>query len=217
MRQRGIPIKVKRAFDIVGASVLLVAAAPVFATAAVAVRVVMGSPVLFRQRRPGFRGAPFELIKLRTMTTERDAQGNLRPDVERLGSLGKFLRRSSIDELPQLWNVLRGDMSFVGPRPLLMQYLERYSPEQARRHDVLPGITGWSQVHGRNSLDWAQKLALDVWYVDHWSLLLDAKVLWLTVGTVLFARGVSHAASATMPEFLGDTSQAMPVAEEGSA
>ena len=207
LRQRGIAIKVKRAFDVVGASVLLAATAPVFAAAAVSVRVVMGSPVLFRQRRPGLRGAPFEVFKLRTMTTERDAHGNLLPDAERLGALGKFLRRSSIDELPQLWNVLRGDMSFVGPRPLLMQYLERYSPEQGRRHDVLPGITGWSQVHGRNSLDWEQKLALDVWYVDHWSLLLDAKILWLTVGTVLFARGVNHAASATMPEFLGTPTQ----------
>lgn len=213
MRQRGIPIKVKRVFDIVGASVLLVASAPIFAAAAVSVRLVMGSPVLFRQPRPGFRGAPFELFKLRTMTTERDAHGSLLPDAERLGALGKFLRRSSIDELPQLWNVLRGDMSFVGPRPLLMQYLERYSPEQARRHDVLPGITGWSQVHGRNSLDWEQKLGLDVWYVDHWSLLLDAKILWLTVGTVLFARGVNHAASATMPEFLGNPATLMPAPE----
>lgn len=203
MRQRGIALKVKRALDIAGASILLVAAAPGFVAAAVAVRTVMGSPVFFWQRRPGFRGAPFELVKLRTMTTERDGRGNLLPDAERLGSLGKFLRRSSLDELPQLWNVLRGDMSFVGPRPLLMQYLERYSPEQARRHEVLPGITGWSQVHGRNSLDWEQKLALDVWYVDHWSLVLDAKILWLTVGTVLFGRGVNHAASATMPEFLG--------------
>jgi lipopolysaccharide/colanic/teichoic acid biosynthesis glycosyltransferase len=207
MRQRGIALKVKRALDIAGASVLLVAAAPVFAAAAVSVRTVMGSPIFFRQRRPGLGGAPFELIKLRTMTTERDAQGNLLPDAERLGALGTFLRRSSVDELPQLWNVLRGEMSFVGPRPLLMQYLERYSPEQARRHEVLPGITGWGQVHGRNSLNWEQKLALDVWYVDHWSLMLDAKIVWLTVGTVLFARGVNHAASATMPEFLGDAAK----------
>jgi lipopolysaccharide/colanic/teichoic acid biosynthesis glycosyltransferase len=147
------------------------------------------------------------------MTDERDANGDLKPDAERLTEFGKWLRRLSLDEVPQLWNVLRGDMSLVGPRPLLMQYLDRYTPEQARRHDVLPGITGWCQVNGRNSLSWDEKFALDVWYVDHWSLALDAKILVATAATLLRKKDISHGSYATMPEFLGYDGKATPAPE----
>jgi sugar transferase EpsL len=213
VRQDGIPLKVKRAIDVLGALTILVGASPLLAVVGVAVRVKLGSPILFRQRRPGLDGQPFELFKLRTMTDARDATGDLLPDGQRLTSFGKMLRKLSLDELPQMWNVLRGDMSLVGPRPLLMQYLPRYTAEQARRHDVLPGITGWSQINGRNSLSWDEKFALDVWYVDNWSLALDARILVATARAVFREHDISHANYATMPEFLGYDGTAVPAPE----
>jgi sugar transferase EpsL len=171
----------KRAIDLVGATAGLIMLAPVLLLIALAVRGALGSPVLFRQIRPGLHGRPFELLKFRTMTDLRDAAGELCPDGQRLTRLGNWLRSTSLDELPELINVLRGDMSLVGPRPLLLDYLGHYSAEQARRHDVRPGITGWAAVHGRNATSWERRLALDVWYVDHWSLALDLKILLMTV------------------------------------
>ena len=167
------------------------------------VRRKLGSPVFFRQMRPGLHGQPFEMIKFRTMTDERGPDGKLLPDADRLTPFGRWLRASSLDELPELWNVLKGDMSLVGPRPLLMEYLPLYSPEQARRHEVRPGITGWAQVNGRNAISWEEKFALDVWYVDNHSLWLDIKILWLTVKKVLVRDGISAAGEATMPKFTG--------------
>lgn len=167
------------------------------------VRSRLGSPVFFRQTRPGLHGKPFEMVKFRTMTDATGADGQLLPDSERLTSFGRFLRATSLDELPELWNVVKGDMSLVGPRPLLMEYLPLYSPEQARRHDVRPGVTGWAQVNGRNALSWDEKFALDVWYVDHQSLWLDIRILWLTVRKVLIREGISAADNATMPKFTG--------------
>jgi lipopolysaccharide/colanic/teichoic acid biosynthesis glycosyltransferase len=195
----------KRSIDVFGAAFVLLLLAPVIGAAAVLIRLSMGSPVLFRQRRPGLGGRPFDMFKFRTMLDSRDVQGRLLPDDRRLTRLGRFLRRASLDELPGLFNVLRGDMSLVGPRPLLMQYVERYTPEQARRHEVKPGITGWAQVHGRNALSWEEKFALDVWYVDHWSLLLDLRILAATVWKVVRREGISAADHATMPEFTGST------------
>ncbi len=170
------------------------------------VRRKLGSPILFTQVRPGLHGKPFRIVKFRTMTDARDASDTLLPDAQRLTRFGRFLRASSLDELPELWNVLRGDMSLVGPRPLLMEYLPLYSPEQARRHEVRPGITGWAQVNGRNAISWTDKFALDVWYVDHGSLWLDVRILWLTVRKVLVRDGISAAGEATMPRFEGDKS-----------
>jgi lipopolysaccharide/colanic/teichoic acid biosynthesis glycosyltransferase len=193
----------KRALDVVGAGAALALTAPVMAVTAVAVARELGRPVLFRQVRPGLHGAPFTMFKFRTMRDATDAHGRALPDAERLTSLGRFLRASSLDELPELWNVLRGDMSLVGPRPLLMQYLPLYSREQARRHDVKPGITGWAQIHGRNALSWDEKFALDLWYVDHASLWLDLRILAGTVRAVLRKDGISHAGDATMPVFTG--------------
>lgn len=193
----------KRALDVVVSASALVVLAPVIAGAAGAVRLSMGSPVLFRQRRPGLRGAPFEIVKFRTMRALRPGEDMVATDGVRLTRVGRFLRQHSLDELPSLWNVLKGDMSLVGPRPLLMAYLDRYSPEQARRHLVKPGVTGWAQIHGRNALDWDEKLALDVWYVDHRSFWLDLGILARTVGKVLRKEGVSHAGEATMTEFRG--------------
>ena len=172
-RQAGLALFAKTTFDRVAAAVGLLLISPLLLTAAAAVRLGLGTPVLFRQQRPGLHGRPFELLKLRTMREAAGADGRPLPDAERLTRLGAILRATSLDELPQLWNVLKGEVSLVGPRPLLMQYLPRYSPEQARRHDVLPGITGWAQVNGRNAISWEQKFTLDVWYVDHWSLALD--------------------------------------------
>ena len=166
----------------------------------------LGSPVFFRQTRPGLWGRPFSMVKFRTMTDVRGADGQLLPDVDRLTAFGRFLRSSSLDELPELWNVLKGDMSLVGPRPLLMEYLPLYSPAQARRHEVRPGITGWAQINGRNELSWAEKFKLDVWYVDHRSLWLDIKILLLTVRKVLVREGISAAGEATMSKFTGGNS-----------
>jgi lipopolysaccharide/colanic/teichoic acid biosynthesis glycosyltransferase len=170
------------------------------------VRRKLGSPVFFRQTRPGLQGRPFNMVKFRTMADARGPDGQLLPDAYRLTAFGRFLRASSLDELPELLNVLKGDMSLVGPRPLLMEYLPLYSPEQARRHVVRPGITGWAQVNGRNSLSWEDKFKLDVWYVDHRSLWLDIKILWLTVRKVLVREGISAAGEATMSKFTGGNS-----------
>jgi sugar transferase EpsL len=196
----------KRLVDVAGAGAALVVAAPVLAAVGVAVRVSMGTPVLFRQQRPGMQGRPFTIYKFRTMRDATDAAGRPRPDAERLTAVGRFLRATSLDELPELWNVLRGDMSLVGPRPLLMQFLERYSPEQARRHDVKPGVTGWAQINGRNALSWDEKFALDLWYVEHRSLALDLRILARTAAAVVRRSGIAHAGEATMPEFMGSGS-----------
>jgi sugar transferase EpsL len=196
----------KRVLDVLGASAALVVLSPLLAVVAVLVRARMGPPVLFRQLRPGREGRPFELTKFRTMTDQRGPDGALLPDAQRLTALGRFLRRTSIDELPELVNVVRGDMSLVGPRPLLMEYLPRYSPEQARRHEVRPGVTGWTQVNGRNALTWEEKFALDVWYVDHRSTRLDLEILGRTVSQVLGGQGVSAPGHATMEPFRGSPS-----------
>jgi lipopolysaccharide/colanic/teichoic acid biosynthesis glycosyltransferase len=194
----------KRIFDIVAASLGLVLLSPVLLVIAVLVRVFHGAPVLFGQVRPGYQGRLFRIYKFRTMTDARAPDGSLLPDAERLTPLGRFLRATSLDELPELFNVLRGEMSLVGPRPLLVQYLERYSPEQMRRHEVLPGLTGWAQVNGRNALTWQEKFALDVWYVDHWSFWLDIKILFLTLWKVLRREGISQPGHATAEEFMGN-------------
>ena len=164
----------------------------------------MGAPVLFRQMRPGLQGEPFFLLKFRTMNDVRDEQGELLPDDGRLTGLGSFLRSTSLDELPELFNVLKGEMSIVGPRPLLMQYLDRYTPEQARRHEVKPGVTGWAQVNGRNAISWEEKFELDVWYVDNWSLWLDVKIICMTVWKILKREGVNQPGHATAQEFMGN-------------
>jgi lipopolysaccharide/colanic/teichoic acid biosynthesis glycosyltransferase len=203
MKQSGWRFFVKTAVDRAAGLVGLAVAAPVLAGAAVAVRATMGAPVLFRQKRPGRGERTFEIVKFRTMREATDAQGNPLSDAERLTAVGRWLRATSLDELPQLWNVVRGDLSLVGPRPLLVRYLPRYSPEQRRRHDVMPGITGWAQINGRNAIGWDEKFALDVWYVDHWSLALDARILLATIGRVLKRDGVSSDGHATMPEFEG--------------
>ena len=196
----------KRLFDFVAASLaLLLLALPLLSLAWV-IRRKLGSPVLFRQVRPGLQGRPFTMVKFRTMTDERGLDGALLPDAQRLTPFGSFLRASSLDELPELWNVLRGEMSLVGPRPLLMEYLPLYTPEQARRHEVRPGITGWAQVNGRNAISWPDKFALDVGYVDNQSLWLDIKILWMTVRKVLVREGISAAGESTMPKFTGSKS-----------
>ena len=203
MTQSGWRFLVKTTVDRAAGLVGLVVAAPVLAGAAVAVRATMGSPVLFRQRRPGRGERVFDIVKFRTMREATDERGNPLSDAERLTAVGRWMRATSIDELPQLWNVVRGELSLVGPRPLLVRYLPRYSPEQRRRHEVMPGITGWAQIHGRNAISWEEKFALDVWYVEHWSLALDARILIETVGRVLKRDGVSSDGHATMPEFEG--------------
>ena len=196
----------KRLFDITAAFAALLLLALPLALLTWQVRRKLGSPAFFRQVRPGMHGQPFEMVKFRTMTDARGPDGALLPDADRLTPFGRFLRASSLDELPALWNVLKGDMSLVGPRPLLMEYLPLYSPQQARRHEVRPGITGWAQVNGRNALGWDEKFKLDVWYVDHRSLWLDIKILWLTVKKVLVREGISAAGEATMPRFTGGKS-----------
>jgi lipopolysaccharide/colanic/teichoic acid biosynthesis glycosyltransferase len=189
--------------DIALSSIGLLLLAPLALVLAMLVRARFGSPVLFRQERPGLHGKPFTILKFRTMTDECDESGNLLPDDRRLTRFGRFLRASSMDELPELWNVLRGDMSLVGPRPLLMEYLPLYTTEQARRNEVRPGITGWAQVNGRNALNWEEKFKLDVWYVDNQSLWLDLKILFLTVKKVLVREGISGEGHATMERFRG--------------
>jgi sugar transferase EpsL len=191
----------KRALDIAASILALIVSAPFLLLIAVAVRIKLGSPVLFAQPRPGLRGQIFTLWKFRTMTDAREGSGNLRPDAERLQGFGRFLRSTSLDELPELWNILRGDMSFVGPRPLLVSYLSRYTPEQARRHDVLPGLTGLAQINGRNDTSWEDRLRLDSWYVDNRTLRLDLHILLKTVTIVLRRKGVRSTDSVTMPEF----------------
>ena len=193
----------KRGMDILLATLALIVLSPVMLALAALVRLQLGAPVLFSQVRPGRAARPFLLRKFRTMRVACDASGNALPDAERLTAFGRFMRRTSLDELPQLWNVLTGEMSLVGPRPLLTEYLAVYSPEQARRHEVRPGITGWAQVNGRNALTWEDKFRLDVWYVDNRSLMLDLKILCLTVLSVLMARGVNQAGDATVERFTG--------------
>jgi sugar transferase EpsL len=193
----------KRAADLLLTSLAIAVLCPVLLAVAILVRVFLGKPVLFRQRRPGLHGLLFTCLKFRTMKETRDRAGNLLPDADRLTHAGRFLRRTSLDELPELLNVLRGDMSLVGPRPLLPEYLPRYTEFQQQRHQVKPGITGWAQINGRNALTWEQKFELDVWYVGHQSLALDLKILWLTLLIVLRGQGIEHGSHATMPEFLG--------------
>jgi lipopolysaccharide/colanic/teichoic acid biosynthesis glycosyltransferase len=201
--QRGWRLAAKRIFDCGIALCGLVILSPILITVGILVASTTGWPILFRQRRPGRFAKPFTLYKFRTMSCLRDAAGNLLSDSERLTEMGRVLRSTSFDELPQLWNVLRGDLSLVGPRPLLMEYLPRYSAEQARRHEVLPGITGWAQVNGRNALTWKEKFDLDVWYVDHWSIALDVKILFMTALKVVRRDGISQDGHATMMEFCG--------------
>lgn len=197
----------KRLMDIAGALCGLLMLGPVILLLAVLVRVKLGSPVLFRQVRPGMDGRAFEMAKFRTMTDARDASGDLLPDADRLTGFGQFLRSSSLDELPELWNVLKGDMSLVGPRPLLMEYLPLYSPRQARRHEVRPGITGWAQINGRNALSWEEKFELDVWYVENRTLWLDIKILFLTVWKVVKRDDISQEGEVTMSKFTGSATR----------
>ena len=199
----------KRLFDLFVTFAGLILLLPLLLVLALLVRLKHGAPVFFRQTRPGLHGRPFKMVKFRTMTDERGADGNLLPDEQRLTGFGKFMRSTSLDELPELWNVLKGEMSLVGPRPLLMEYLPLYSQEQARRHKVRPGITGWAQVNGRNAISWEDKFKLDVWYVDNWSLWLDMKILWLTAGKVLKRDGISQEGSVTMEKFRGSNSEAV--------
>jgi len=197
----------KRLFDAILAALALIALALPLLILAGLIRRNFGSPVFFRQARPGLHGQPFDMIKFRTMNDGRGGDGALLPDSERLTSFGRFLRSTSLDELPELWNVLLGDMSLVGPRPLLIEYLPLYTPEQARRHEVRPGITGWAQVNGRNAISWEEKFALDVWYVDNQTFWLDIKILWLTIKKVLVRDGISAQGEATMPRFTGSQTQ----------
>ena len=196
----------KRLLDFIAALLGLIALALPLLLLMALIRRKLGSPVFFTQVRPGMHGKPFKMVKFRSMLSERSTDGELLPDAVRLPPFGRFLRSTSLDELPELWNVLKGDMSLVGPRPLLMEYLPLYSPEQARRHEVRPGITGWAQVNGRNAIAWEDKFKLDVWYVDHCSLWLDIKILWLTVKKVLVREGISAAGEATMGKFTGSKS-----------
>ena len=201
-KYKPVPIS-KRILDFALALPGIVILSPIFLIIAILVGLNYGTPIIFRQKRPGYLGKPFRVYKFRTMTNALDLDNNLLPDSERITRLGRFLRSYSLDELPELFNVLRGEMSWVGPRPLLMQYLERYSPEQARRHELLPGITGWAQINGRNVLTWEEKFKLDVWYVDHWTLGLDIKILIITAVKVLRREGISQPGHATAEEFMG--------------
>jgi len=199
-------MRIKRLLDQIVASLVLVILSPLMVAIALLLWATLGRPVLFRQTRSGLHGRPFQLIKFRTMTSNQDSSGRVLPDEARLTAVGRFLRATSLDELPELWNVLCGELSLVGPRPLLAQYVGRYSPGQARRHEVVPGITGWAQINGRNDLSWEQKFALDVWYVDHWSLGLDLRILMNTFWRVLKRDGISSSGHSTAPEFLGNGS-----------
>jgi lipopolysaccharide/colanic/teichoic acid biosynthesis glycosyltransferase len=214
--RRGWREFLKRAADALFAAIGLAVLCPLLGAVALLIRATMGGPVLFRQVRPGKYKRPFTLLKFRTMSDTRDSRGRPLSDGERLTKMGAFLRACSLDELPQLWNVLRGDMSLVGPRPLLMQYLGRYTPEQSRRHEVLPGITGWAQINGRNALSWQEKFALDTWYVDHWSLGLDVRILTLTAWRVLRREGISSLGHTTMPEFMGVEASEQDCSSDGT-
>lgn len=194
----------KRLFDFIFSIILIVILSPIFCITCILIKMILGKPILFRQIRPGLKGKPFIIYKFRTMTDERDSMGNLLPDAVRLTGFGRFLRKLSLDELPQLFNILKGDMSFVGPRPLLMEYLPLYNKEQARRHEVRPGITGWAQVNGRNAISWEEKFKLDVWYVDHRSFWLDMKILLLTFIKVFRSEGINQEGQATMEKFKGN-------------
>jgi lipopolysaccharide/colanic/teichoic acid biosynthesis glycosyltransferase len=198
----------KRILDLALTIPALVLLSPFMAIIALLVRIYHGSPVIFRQTRAGYQSQPFEVLKFRTMTNARDSQGNLLPDAERMTKLGRFLRSTSLDELPELINVLHGEMSLVGPRPLFYHYVDRYSAEQKRRHDVLPGFTGWAQINGRNALSWEDKFRLDVWYVDHWSFWLDIKIILITLWKVLKREGISQPGHATAEEFMGSRGKA---------
>ena len=193
----------KRIIDIIGALVGLIVSSPIMLIVSLIIYLTMGRPVFFKQLRPGLNGKPFVIYKFRTMLDLKDKDGNLLPDEKRITAIGKFLRSTTLDELPEFWNVLKGDMSLVGPRPLLMEYLPRYTPEQARRHNVKPGMTGWAQVNGRNAITWEEKFKLDVWYVDNWNIPLDLKIIFLTILKVFKREGVSAEGYATMPEFVG--------------
>jgi lipopolysaccharide/colanic/teichoic acid biosynthesis glycosyltransferase len=199
---KGIPF-VKRMFDLVVSLIGLLFLSPLLILISIAVILFYGQPVLFRQQRPGYRCKPFSIFKFRTMADEIDSQGILLPDAERLTWLGRFLRATSLDELPELLNVAKGDMSLVGPRPLLMQYLDRYTPQQIRRHEVLPGMTGWAQINGRNTITWEDKFRYDVWYVDHWTFLFDMKILGLTLWKVLLQEGINQPGHISAGEFMG--------------
>lgn len=194
-------MNIKKAIDILLVVPALIILSPALILIALGVKVFIGSPVLFSQRRPGMNSKPFNIYKFRTMTDKRDAGGTLLPDAKRLTRFGRFLRSTSLDELPELFNVLKGDMSFVGPRPLLMQYLRRYTPEQARRHEVKPGITGWAQVNGRNALTWEEKFKMDVWYVDNRTFWLDVKIIFMTIWKIFKREGINQPGQATMEEF----------------
>jgi len=194
----------KRLFDLVFSLLAIILLSPILLLIAILVRIFLGTPILFTQQRPGFEGRPFFIYKFRTMNDRRDSSGTLLPDARRLTPLGNFLRAFSLDELPELFNILRGEMSFVGPRPLLMQYLPLYSAEQARRHEVMPGLTGWAQVHGRNALTWPDKFKYDVWYVDHWSFWLDIRILLTTVWKVISREGISQPGHVTTEYFTGN-------------
>ncbi len=197
-------MRLKRLFDLLVSAGGLILLSPLLLLLAALVRIFIGAPVFFRQQRPGLGGQPFWILKFRTMKDSRDSAGNLLPDAQRLTRLGRLLRAASLDEVPELFNVLRGEMSLVGPRPLLMKYLPLYSPEQARRHTMPPGITGWAQINGRNALTWPEKFRLDLWYVEHWSFGLDMKILLLTFGKVFRREGISQPGHATMEEFHGE-------------
>jgi sugar transferase EpsL len=206
-------VYLKRILDILGAITVLCLIWPVLLILFILLRISIGSPVLFRQRRPGLNGEPFIIYKFRTMADSRNFSGKLLTDDQRITHIGRYIRSLSLDELPELFNVLKGDMSFVGPRPLMMQYLERYSPEQARRHEVLPGITGWAQVRGRNSIPWPEKFALDIWYVDHQSFFLDIDILLATVWKVIRREGISEVGYISASEFMGNQNDAPPRSE----
>ncbi|HVN16568.1 MAG TPA: sugar transferase [Anaerolineales bacterium] len=197
----------KRIFDITVSGIGLLIASPFMLIIALLVRIFLGTPILFRQQRPGLKGKPFYIYKFRTMTDRLGPDGKLLPDSERLTPLGRFLRALSLDELPELFNILRGDMSLVGPRPLMMEYLPLYSAEQMRRHDVIPGLTGWAQINGRNAITWEERFKLDVWYVDHWSFWLDIKIIFLTINKVLKRENVSQPGQATVQYFTGNHPQ----------
>jgi sugar transferase EpsL len=200
----GMPVS-KRIFDLIGTTLGLIILSPFIFLTGLSIAIFLGTPIFFRQQRPGYKGNPFFIYKFRTMTDASDSAGSLLPDSERLTRLGRFLRALSLDELPELFNILRGEMSLVGPRPLLMEYLERYSPEQMRRHDVYPGLTGWAQVNGRNAIAWQDKFRYDVWYVDNWSFWLDIKIFLMTLWKVIKREGITQPGQTTTEYFMGNS------------